>query len=278
MQTGLALQESLTPWLDTDTRSVGVFAWHSKTKELFAHNSEQFFYLLSTYKVPIAVQCLRLVDAGVLKLDQWVEVQETDIPLFSPILDQRHFSYPGVKLHLKNLLRLMLEYSDNTASDIVLRLAGGIPEVKKFLAENHFAKEISIDLSVAEAFLIGKETDSNDAGTPRAMTDFLIQLSAGKFLSKTSTEFMLGCMQRCKTGNGRIRALLPANIIIQSKTGTLTGMANDIAIIDLPQNKGKLFLAIYLKDSTASAKELENVIANIAKIIFDFTTAGISPA
>jgi beta-lactamase class A len=275
MKTGLALQESLTPWLDTGTRTVGVFAWHSKRGEMFAHNSEQFFYLLSTYKVPIAVQCLRLVDEGILKLDQWVEVLETDIPLTSPILDLRHFSYPGVRLHLKNLLRLMLEYSDNTASDIVLRLAGGIPAVKKFLDEYHFSKEISIDLSVAEAFLIGKETDLNDAGTPRAMTNFLIQLNAGKFLSAISTEFMLGCMQRCKTGNGRIRALLPADIIITSKTGTLSGMANDIAIIDLPQQEGKLFLAIYLKDTTASLKELENVIANIAKIIFDFTISPI---
>jgi beta-lactamase class A len=201
-----------------------------------------------------------------------VEVNQKDLPLYSSILDDRHFSYPGVQLHVKNLIRLMIEYSDNTASDIILKLSGGVPAVKNFLQEFGFSKNISIDLSTAEAFLLLDEGEAIiDSGTPEAMANFLKQLIDGKFLSAASTQFLLECMQRCKTGGARIRALLPEGTGIASKTGTVTGYVNDIGIIDLPHEDSKLILAIYLVDKSVSPKESENVIANISKIIFDYS-------
>ncbi|MES2216971.1 MAG: class A beta-lactamase [Pseudomonadota bacterium] len=263
-----SLEAQLNPWLNSITGTVGVFASQSKQGLLFAHNSDQIFYLASTYKLPIAVQCLRCVDQGQVKLDQWVEVNHQDIPEYSPILDHRHFSYPGVKLSVQNLIRLMIEYSDNTASDLVLKLAGGIPSVRKFLNEFGFLDAISIDLSIMESFA-ETEISSHDSATPEAMANFLNQLVAGKFLSASSTQFLLECMQRCKTGTARIRALLPEGTVVASKTGTITGFVHDVGIIDLPARTEKLTLAIYIKETTVSQKEAENVIANISKIIFD---------
>jgi beta-lactamase class A len=267
------LKNKLSPWLDTTDRKVGVFALHSQQGIVLNHNSDDVFYLASTYKVPIAVQCLRLIDAGVIHLDQWVEINPEDLPLYSPILDNRHFSYPGIQLHVKNLLRLMIEYSDNTASDIILKLSGGAPAVKNFLHEFGFSKNISIDLSTKEAFLLLEEGEAIiDSGTPEAMANFLKQMSEGKFLSAASTQFLSECMERCKTGSARIRALLPEGTVVASKTGTVSGYVNDIGIIDLPNEKGKLILAIYLVDKSVSMKESENVVANISKIIFDYVS------
>jgi beta-lactamase class A len=268
----LSLHKSLTPWLTAINGTIGIFASQSQQGILFSHNSDEFFYLASTYKIPIAIQCLRWVDSGKLSLDQWVEVEGQDVPEYSPILDHRHFSYPGVKLSLRNVLRLMIEYSDNTASDLVLKLGGGIAGVKEFLREYGLENDISIDFSVADSFL-QTEVDSHDSSTPAAMANLMNQLVAGKFLSASSTEFLLGCMQQCKTGGARIRALLPEGTVVASKTGTITGYVHDIGIIDLPARDEKLTLAIYIKETTASQKEAENVIANISKIIFEHASA-----
>jgi beta-lactamase class A len=92
-------------------------------------------------------------------------------------------------------------------------------------------------------------------------------------LSASSTEFLLSCMERCKTGGARIRALLPEGTVVASKTGTITGYVHDIGVIDLPEKDEKLTLAIYIKETTASQKEAENVIANISKIIFEHASA-----
>lgn len=271
LKTNHSLNEAVQPWLTAITGTIGIFARIDEKELLFSYNSDQLFYLASTYKIPIVIECLRQVDAGLISLDQWVEVTEGDVPLYSPILDHRHFSYPGVKLNVKNLIRLMVEYSDNTASDLILKLSGGTKSVNDFLKTFGLADKIKIDTSTAESFLLTDEDSIlKDRGTPEAMANLLIQLLHGKLLSAASTQFLLECMQRCKTGNGRIRALLPAETVVASKTGTVTGFVNDIGIIDLPQNKGKLILAIYTKESSATIKESEQVIANIAKIIFSY--------
>jgi beta-lactamase class A len=270
------LTTALQTHLNSIDGSIGVFAQHSEKGELFAHNNKKLFYLASTYKIPIAIQCLRMVDAGLIDLNQRIEVQAADVPEGSAILDHRHFSYPGVSLSVNNLIRLMIEYSDNTASDLILNLVGGIPAVRKFLAEFGYAEDISIDLSIAEAFAEEEfqektrnpESYTRDSGNPQAMAKLLHDINSRVFLSESATSFLLGCMQRCKTGNARIRALLPETAIVANKTGTLTGYVNDIAIIDLASGK-KLFLAIFIRETSATTPQAEAVIANIAKVIFD---------
>jgi beta-lactamase class A len=271
------LEKELAPIINSIDGKKGIYAAHSSQGEVYSLDSDKTFFLASTYKIPIVIHFLRQVDAGILKLTDRVEIQESDIPPSTPILDHRHFSYPGVALSLLNLLRLSIEYSDNTASDLVLRTSGGIAAVRTFLKDFGFADDISIDLSVAEAFaeeslvVNGPQPDYiKDSGKPRAMIKLLQQLQENKFLTAASTELLLACMRRCKTGNARIRALLPADTIVASKTGTITGYVNDIGIIDLPQGE-KLFLAIFIKETSVPNPQAEAVLARIAKTIFDYS-------
>lgn len=77
-------------------------------------------------------------------------------------------------------------------------------------------------------------------------------------------------MRHCKTGVNRIRALLPANILVADKTGTITDTTNDAAIIELPENKGQLVLVIFIKNSTKTKEHDEKTIAQIVRAIFDY--------
>jgi len=55
-------------------------------------------------------------------------------------------------------------------------------------------------------------------------------------LSEKSTELLLDIMERCETGAGRLKGLLPEGTVIAHKTGTIGGTTNDVGIITLPQD------------------------------------------
>lgn len=80
--------------------------------------------MASTYKVPIAGQLLTQVDQGELTLDSLVRLEPADLHPASATLTQL-FDDPVVILSLRNLLKLMLLISDNSATDLVMRAAGG---------------------------------------------------------------------------------------------------------------------------------------------------------
>lgn len=79
--------------------------------------------MASTFKVPLAVQLMRRVDAGEISLDQLHEMRPSDYHPGSGKLTPK-MNYPGVVLSLRMLMELMLQISDNSATDILLEYAG----------------------------------------------------------------------------------------------------------------------------------------------------------
>ena len=83
------------------------------------------FPMQSVYKLPIGMAVLDLVDRGTLRLDRKVAVRKADLvppALHSPIRDEHP---QGVEMSVRELLRFAVAESDGTASDVLLRLAGG---------------------------------------------------------------------------------------------------------------------------------------------------------
>ncbi|HEX6315297.1 MAG TPA: serine hydrolase, partial [Gemmatimonadaceae bacterium] len=112
---------------------VGVGIIHIESgRELFVNGSEPF-PMASTFKVPVAVELLARVQAGTVRLDSMITLQPADLHPGSGTLTGL-FNDPGVSLSVHNLLELMLLISDNSATDIVLKVAGGASAVNARLA------------------------------------------------------------------------------------------------------------------------------------------------
>jgi beta-lactamase class A len=81
---------------------------------------------------------------------------------------------------------------------------------------------------------------------------------------------LLGAMQRDVTGLKRLRAMLPPGTVVKDKTGTIGGTFNDVGIIDLPDGRGRVAVAVYIKKSARPFEERERVIAEIGRSVYDY--------
>ncbi len=282
---------------------VGVAALHLQTGRGAYLNADEPFPMASTYKVPIAVELLTRVERGAIRLDTLVELKPWDLHPGSGTLTEL-FDDPGVILSLRNLLELMLLISDNSATDIVLRLAGGPEAVTSRMRQlgidgirvdrptiRLIADWIGIDKLPPESewtpSLFGElargvpdsvraqaarrfDQDLRDTATPRAMSSLLAKVWRREALKDSTTELLLDIMRRSTTGAGRIKGMLPPDIMVSHKTGTIGGTTNDVGILTLPDGAGNVALSVFIKGSTLSVEQRERVIAHIARAVYDY--------
>jgi beta-lactamase class A len=283
---------------------LGVGVIHLETgRELFVNRSDAF-PMASTYKVPIALELLRRVDAGQFGLDSMIALVPSDLHPGSGTLTQL-FDDPGVSLSVRNLLELMLLISDNSATDIMLRTAGGSAAVNARLSalgvsgisvdrptvrliadaigitnlppDNQLTPQRFMALARAvppDAQNTARDAfyrDRRDTSTPEGMARLLEKVWRKQALSPKSTDLLLDIMLRCETGAARIKGLLPSGVAVMHKTGTLSiGVTNDVGIITLPGDTGHVVLTIFVKESTADPAAQERAIAQVARAVYDY--------
>jgi beta-lactamase class A len=280
---------------------VGVAAWRlDRRGPRVLVNADQQFPMASTFKVPIAGTVLSQVDQGRISLEQLVSV-DPNMMVESEGLAET-FRHPGVSVSVENLLELMLTVSDNTATDTLEKLVGG-PAVVTRWVRGQGVDGLRVDRDTAglirdfyglppgpsfpaslEAGLKANpnledkgtkpdpafDNDPRDTSTPTAMAQLLERIYTGKALSPGSTNLLREIQERNTTGKARIRARLPEGTVVAEKTGTIGGSVNNVGVITLPGNSGKLIVAIFIKKSSKPVEDRERVIADISRALYDF--------
>lgn len=252
---------------------VGVSAMILETGETVASlDPQDHFPMQSVYKLPISMAVMKQVDAGKLKLDQKVAVTKSDFVSagqYSPIRDRNP---NGAEITVNELIRFAISESDGTASDVLMKLAGGPQAVQAYLT----------DLAVGEMIVLNTEKELGqdwqvqyrNFSTPDAAVALLRALHEKRGLSESSQAVLLKFMIESTPGAKRLKGLLPVSTIVAHKTGTsgaqkgITAATNDIGIITLPNGK-HLAIAVFVSDSPADEATRESVIARSAKLVFD---------
>jgi beta-lactamase class A len=287
----------------------GLCAIHVESGERISLNADKSFAMASTYKVAIVAQLLHLVDQGKLSLDQPVEIQRSDLGAGSGLVTE-FLGYSGVHLSIRSLLGLTLRLSDNTASDILLRLAGGPDAVTSFIrakgivdlrvdrstkqilteysglldqlpdAEWSIERFTSLASAVTESARRAAQeaylADPRNRCNPAAMANLLVLLHRGEIISEQQRDLMVATMEICQTGPGRLKGMLPPKTVVAHKTGTLEGdvasVINDVGMIRLPDDRGHVAIAVYVQATRRSTAEYEGLIAHLSRCVFDYFT------
>jgi beta-lactamase class A len=267
------LQNRITQIASRARGRVGVFTVIHETNEVVASlNTDSRFPMQSVYKLPISMAVMKQVTEGRINLDQSVQITKQDyggLAGHSPIRDR----YPnGTELTVNELIRFALSESDGTASDVLMRLAGGPQAIQSFL--DGLGIKDMIVLDTEKALIDDTSLQYRNYSTPKAAVEVLRALQEKRGVSASSQELLLQYMVQSTPGPRRLKGLLPPGTITAHKTGTsltekgITAATNDIGIITLPNGR-HLIIAVFVSDSPADLVTRESVIARLAKVIFD---------
>jgi len=291
--------------------TVGAAVVHLESGRAAYLNRGQPFPMASTVKVPLAVQLLTRVDRGEVRLDSMIAVQPGDLHPGSGTLSDL-FIQPGVVLSVRNLMELMLRISDNSATDILLRTAGGGAAVNARLAAlgvtgiradrstvRLIADYIGVpalrsdDVPIAEfrqlagavsdsgrrAALVAFAADPRDTATPEGMARLLEKIWRREALSAASSALLLDIMYRCDTGADRIKGMLPPGTRVAHKTGSLgpsQGITGGRTVNDVGivdlPQGAGHLLVVGFVKNGDDAARGERAIAHIARAAYDYFT------
>jgi beta-lactamase class A len=234
------LEQQLGYLVAGKSADVGIAALDLNTGEAVSIKGDTPFPMASTVKVAIASLYLAQVDHGRRSLDDTIRGQSA-----------------------RSLMGRMLIHSDNVATDILLADLGGPRALQNWLADNGVSG-LRVDRTIAQLLNAKRDLwDRRDSSTPVAMVDLLKRIYKAELISPRSRDILLAFMARCETGKNRMKALLPG-VPVEHKTGTLTGLADDVGFITLPDGR-RVAVAIFTRGGT----DRPRTIAESARAIYD---------
>jgi beta-lactamase class A len=251
---------------------VGVSVLGLEDRDTVNYNGNARLVMESVIKFPVAMAVLHLVDSGVLTLNETIRIKKKDLPkTYSPLRDK----YPDgdVDVSISDLMSYMVSQSDNDACDILLKKLGGPDQVEDYL---HMIKIRGINIEASEEDMAKTPAAQyTNWCKPKAIIQLLDTLYTGNVLKAASRDYLNKLMVEATTGPNRIKGLLPAGTVVAHKTGTSgtndVGLAlgtNDVGVITLPNGK-HVAIAIFITSSTADEATRDQVIAKIAKAVYD---------
>jgi beta-lactamase class A len=244
---------------------LGVAALKTADGSYVGYRESERFPMCSTFKLLAVAAILKRSIAERALLDTHIRYGETDLVANSPVT-KRHVSEG---MSMGDICAAALQYSDNTAANLLLTALGG-PEVL-----NEFARSIGdtwFDLVRREPELNDAVPgDMRDTTTPRAMMhDMQKILLSNDVLEPPQREKLKSWLLGNTTGERRIRAAVRSTgWPVADKTGSGDyGTANDVAVVYSPA--AAFVVAVYFTGLTPKeTPPQDEVVDEAARIVFD---------
>lgn len=220
------------------------------------HRGDRAFIAASTVKIPIMVEVYRQIDAGRCARDDRIQLSEADKAPGSGVLLHLH---AGIELTLDDLIYLMIAISDNTATNLLIRLAG-------LEAVNRTMRALGMTGSTLGREMRGRPAAAGEPenfATPNDYARVMTAILDGTAASPAACETMQAMLERQQNPR-RIARYLPASGQVRwgSKTGSLPGVTNDVGYVIAPN--GRLVIAVFC-EHFADQHTGERVIGEIAR-------------
>jgi beta-lactamase class A len=264
-----SLQIKLAPLLAAHEGNVAVAIKHLKTGETFSHHADVPMPTASLIKLPIMVEAYRQAEEGKIDLQKMLTLRQEDKAPGSGILTQ-HFS-PGTSLPLVDAIHLMIVYSDNTATNLVLDQIS-LPATNRAMEKLGLANtKVHSKVFRGDTSILPERSKEFGLGSTTAgeMVTLLELLDHGKLAGDEGTKEMRRHLAACE--DKRLSRHFPPEIKVLQKTGSVTAVRTVAGIIELPSgNVAVCVLTSENKDRRWAADNAGEVLAaNISRILLE---------
>lgn len=231
---------------------------------LLSYRPTERFAMCSTFKALLGAFVLSRVDAGKETLDRQVAYTAADILDHAPITKE---DLANGQMTVAQLNAASIQYSDNTAANLLLDTVGGPAALTQYLRSiGDKVTRLDRNEPTLNANTAG---DERDTSTPQAMAATLQKLLVGDQLSPASKEQLKAWLIGNTTGGAKLRAGFDKFWMVGDKTGAgANGASNDVAIV-YPRGLPPFIIAVFYTGSAASGDVKNGVIAEVARIAAD---------
>jgi len=246
---------------------LGVASFNAATGRRLVYREHERFPLCSTFKWLLAAQVLSRVDAGHEHLSRVIAYGPSDLLEYAPVTRQQ---VAAGGMTVAALAEAAVEYSDNTAANLLLGSVGGPNALTRYVRT---IGDRVTRLDRTEPDLNSADPgDPRDTTTPAAMLADLRRLLLGNALTSSSRAQLLGWMRGCTTGSEKLRAGVPSDWRVGDKTGMgAHGSTNDVGIL-WPPGRAPVLVAAYLTDTDAAVADRNAALARVAQVIVRWTS------
>lgn len=276
--THAALDQYLNHLTDSLQAEIGVAFRDLETGQEYVFNEKSMMHAASTMKVPVMIEVFRQVEAGKFRLEDSVFVRNQ----FASIVDGSPYSLDlgedsdeaiykviGQKMSVHDLVYQMITVSSNLATNLLIELV----DAKKVMAT---LQQLGIhDMQVlrgvedGKAYQLGRNNRTNAFDLMLCLQAIAEQRAA----SPASCQAMIAILKDQKFRDS-IPAGLPEVFMAANKTGSITAINHDAAII-LHPNRKPIVLAI-LTRKIANQEQAHATIAALTRYLFETLVTPVS--
>jgi beta-lactamase class A len=226
----------------------------------FGYRSGERFPMCSTFKLMLVGAVLARSMKIEAILGRRIRYAQHDVVTYSPITGK----HVGHGMTVSELCKAAIQYSDNTAANLLIRMLGSVAAVTAF-ARSIGDTEFRLDRQETE-LNTAIPGDERDTSTPAAMGRSLRTLVLGDVLHDRQRTRLKDWLCGNTTGQRRIRAGVPNDWKVGDKTGSgAYGTTNDLALI-WPPESSPISLAVYYTQGEAAAEPKDEIIASATRI------------
>ena len=264
------LESCLMPLILAHKGKVSLAVKHLWTGESFEHHADVVMPTASLIKFPVMIEAYRQAAAKQVDLDSVVVLKKQDKVPGSGVLTD-HFT-EGATFKLRDAVRLMIAFSDNTATNIVLDAVGigataatmeklGYPNTK--IHAKVFRRDTSVFPERSKQFGLGSTT-----------AEEMIRLSEAVYrnqlVSPAACAEMLTHLRACEDKD-KLPRFLPPETKVAFKTGSLDDTRTAVGIIEWP--KGPVAVCVLTCDNDDKRWVTDNagnrLCAEVARAAYD---------
>jgi beta-lactamase class A len=224
------LEARLRPLIDAHKGDVAISMKHLRNGATFQYRADEPMPTASLIKLAVMVEVYQQAHEDKLKLTDPITLKKEDKVPGSGVLTT-HFS-EGASFPLVDAVRLMIAFSDNTATNLVVDKIGlpataarmeSLGFLNTKLHSKVYKRETSVFPERSEKFGLGSTTANE-------MIGLLEQMYAEKLVSPEASKAMLEHLKKCDDQD-KFPRFLPAGTVVAHKTGSVNESRTDAGII-----------------------------------------------
>lgn len=256
----------------------GIYAKSIETGEEIAVDADRQMDTMSVIKIPLMVEAFQQIKDGKFTLADKYTLTKEDILPGTGIMRSLD---PGAVLTVKDLITLMIIVSDNTATDVLYRMVGGVETVNRRMDALGLPKTrapapsrawfdaLRAAPSAAEFHRAAKTPYG--LSTPREIGLLLERMERGTLVDKAASDQMLQIL-RGQVYRSRIPRLV-SGFRIPHKTGDfLPYIANDVGVLE--SQGTTVVLSVFTANHFGSGDTIEEAIGRLSAEIASYFSYG----